>query len=585
MKKHPAGFRSITQRIVLALVLIILPFNIISVIVTIISLQNARQQMMTSVDNLLALSGQQLSGRMNAMNDFFYNLDSVYPAFRLYREQGERTADLAMAESNLASYFNMIVENDAFADVLFWQSGKYGRTYIGMSSLENDKCGRIFDCKEILKAWLETEEKGKYNLWGIVEIEGMTWLAKVYQYNDFYYGSLISLDEMEHQLKKACAYSGLEVSFSELSPGRVEQGRQTGTQPDGQPGEYPGRPSGKRLAVEKESKMGNFRMQVSVPFSQGYTNLSALQILCMGFVFLYILLIPVLIYLIHKMVLNPLARVSGAMERLKGGEQDYRLSTHPHEAEEFTAIGETFNGMADRISELRIANYEKELKRQEIELKNLQLQIRPHFLMNMFNLLYSFAQIESYQDIQKLALYLSEYFRYIFQSGKELQPFSLEINLIQKYMEIAEMRYPGCVEAVYEVDPEALETFVPPLLIHNFVENIFKHIVGYGRKIHLHIEAYTDGEETTFMIADDGPGMSRQMAEDINRGIFHKKDGERVHVGIENSYRRMKYFYGEKGSLTVVSEPGEGTCFTIVIPVESRTGAERTNDGAEREIQ
>ena len=82
MKKHPAGFRSITQRIVLALVLIILPFNIISVIVTIISLQNARQQMMTSVDNLLALSGQQLSGRMNAMNDFFYNLDSVYPAFR-----------------------------------------------------------------------------------------------------------------------------------------------------------------------------------------------------------------------------------------------------------------------------------------------------------------------------------------------------------------------------------------------------------------------------------------------------------------------------------------------------------------------
>ena len=83
------------------------------------------------------------------------------------------------------------------------------------------------------------------------------------------------------------------------------------------------------------------------------------------------------------MVLNPLARVSGAMERLKGGEQDYRLSTHPHEAEEFTAIGETFNGMADRISELRIANYEKELKRQEIELKNLQLQIRPHFLMNM----------------------------------------------------------------------------------------------------------------------------------------------------------------------------------------------------------
>lgn len=166
-----------------------------------------------------------------------------------------------------------------------------------------------------------------------------------------------------------------------------------------------------------------------------------------------------------------------------------------------------------------------------------------------------------------------------------MQPFSLEINLIQKYMEIAEMRYPGCVEAVYEVDPEAMETFVPPLLIHNFVENIFKHIVGYDKKIHLRIEAYTDGEETTFMIADDGPGMSREMAEGINRGIFRKKEDDRVHVGIENSYRRMKYFYGERGSLTVVSEPGEGTCFTIVIPAKSRAKAEITNDDEERGIQ
>lgn len=564
MKKQIRGFRSITQRIVLALIFIILPFNIISVIVTVISLQNARQQMMTSVDNLLELSLQQLSGRMNSMNDFFYNLDSIYPDFKLYREQGERTADLIMAESNLASYFNMTVENDAFADVLFWHSKRYGRTYIGMNSLENEKCGKILECKEILKAWLETEEKEKHNLWGIVEIEGMTWLTKVYRYNDFYYGSMISLDEMEYQLKKACSYSGLEVSFTHSKPLDTAEGKK----------------SGKRLAVEKESKMGNFRMQVSVPVSQGYTNLSALQILCMGFVFLYILLIPMLIYLIHRMILHPLARVSGAMERLRGGEQDYRMSVQPHEAEEFTAIGETFNSMADRISELRIANYEKELERQRIELKNLQLQIRPHFLMNMFNLLYSFAQIENYQNIQKLALYLSEYFRYIFQSGKELQPFSLEINLIQKYMEIAEMRYPGCVEAVYEVDPEALETFVPPLLIHNFVENIFKHIVGYDKKIHLRVEAYTDGEETTFMIADDGPGMSRQMAEDINRGIFHRKEGERVHVGIENSYRRMKYFYGDRGSLTVVSEPGEGTCFTIVIPVEGNVKEERTDGGS-----
>lgn len=559
MKKHTAGFRSITQRIVLVLVLIILPFNIISIITTIISLQDARRQMVTSVDNLLELSLQQITARMTSMNDFFYNLDTIYPDFRTYREQGERDGNLVIAETNLASYFNMTVENDAFADVLFWQSGKYGRTYIGMKSLENEKCGKILECKEILKAYLETEEKEKYSSWGIAETEGTTWLLKVYQRDDFYYGSLISLDELEHKLKKACSYSGLEILFEELN--LEPEAKRPSTETEKLSTEKG------RLSVEKECRMGRFRMKASLPAREGYTNLSPLQILCIGFVFLYVLLIPILIYLIHRMVLNPLKNISGAMEHLRSGEQDYRMALCPGDAQEFAAIGETFNGMADRINELRIANYEKELERQRVELKNLQLQIRPHFLMNMFNLLYSFAQIESYQNIQKLALYLSEYFRYIFQSGKELQPFSQELRLIQKYLEIAEMRYPGCVEVIYEVDPEAMETLIPPLLIHNFVENIFKHIVGYDKKIHLRIEAYADGEETTFMIADDGPGMPEQMTSNINHGIFQQKEDDRVHVGIENSYRRMRYFYGEKGSLTVVSEPGEGTCFTIIIPV------------------
>ncbi len=551
LKKYIPDFHSITQRIVLLLILIILPFNIISVITTVISLQNAREQVVISLDNLMGLSFQQLSGRLTTMNDFFYNLDKTNKDFRLYSKQEERNTQLAMAEVNLAVHFNSAVENSSFADVLFWRSGEYERTYIGMRSLNNEKCGKVLQCKNILKSYLETGEKDRYSSWGIARIEEMTWLLKVYRIDELYYGSLISLDELEYHLKEACSYSGLEVSFTE------ERTRNT--------------ISRGRLLVEKECVPGGFWMQVSVPVSESYANLSVFQILCFGFAFLYILLIPLLICLIHRMVLNPLTNVSRAMEHLRNGEQDYRMAVDFRDAEEFTAINETFNDMADRIRELRIANYEKELEKQRIELRNLQLQIRPHFLMNMFHLLYSFAQIENYQNIQKLALYLSEYFRYIFQSGKELQPFSMELDLIQKYLEIADMRYPDCFETVYEVDPEVLETSVPPLLIHNFVENIFKHIIGHDKKIQIRIEAYTDGEESTFMIADDGPGMDAQRQEDINQGIFRKRDDERMHVGIENSYRRIKFFYGERGSLTVVSEPGEGTCFTIIIPFSPGT--------------
>lgn len=550
--------KTITQKIVVLLILIILPFNVVSVITTGYSLDNARQQTVNSLKNVLELSVQQLDSRLSAMNDLFYNLDRNQPDFKLYQKQGERNTALVIAESSLAQYFNTIAENSAFADVLFWHSASYDKFYIGMDSLQNDKCSRTSKCKAMLRDFLETDEKLDYTRWKMVEIDGMLWLLKTYVEADFCYGSMFSLDELAYNLQKNSVYSDLNVQF-----GTVE------TQMTSEKG---------MLEASAVSDNSNIIIQMGVPEKEGYANLSVLQILCIVFIFLYILLIPLLIYLIHRMVLRPLKSVGGAMEHLRNGEQDYRIAPVTDTAE-FVEINETFNNMADRIQDLRIANYEKELERQRVELRNLQLQIRPHFLMNMFNLLYSFAQIESYQNIQKLALYLSEHFRYLFHSGKELQPFSRELDLIQKYMEIAAMRYPDCCEIIYEIDPEALEVEVPPLLIHNFVENIFKHIVNYDKKIHLRIEAYTDENEATFMIADDGPGMQPQMVEDINQGIFRVRQDDRVHVGIENSYRRIQYFYGGKGSLTVESELGEGTCFTILIPIGKETKDEFTDRG------
>ncbi|MDY3920129.1 MAG: histidine kinase [Candidatus Limivivens sp.] len=550
MKKHSFKQYSITQKLVIMLILIILPFNIVSIISNGYSLKNARQQTVSSMENIAGLAVQQLDSRLAAMNDFFYNLGRSQPDFQLYLKQGERNAALAIAESSLAHYFSTIAENSAFADVMFWQSTEYDKFYIGMDSLQNPKNHNVYQCKAILREFLETDQKLEYTEWKMVEIEGMLWVLKVYVQEGFYYGSMISLDEIAYNLQKSSVYSSLDIQF-ETKEEETDQ-------------------AAGMLCTSSDSRNSNIRMGMRVPEKEGYANLSAFQLLCIGFIFLYLLLIPILIYLIHRMVLRPLKEIRGAMEHLRSGEQDYRIPVTTETAE-FMEMEETFNSMADRIKELRIANYEKELERQRVELRNLQLQIRPHFLMNMFNLLYSFAQIESYQSIQKLALYLSEYFRYLFQSGKDLQPFSRELDLIQKYMEIAALRSPNCCETVYEIDPEAMDVEIPPLLVHNFVENIFKHAVNSEKTIHLRIEAYTDDQEATIMIADDGPGMDPRMVEDINHGIFRRQE-DRVHVGIENSWRRIQYFYGGKGSLTVESALGEGTCFTILIPIGGDEG-------------
>lgn len=329
-KKHITGWNSITKRIVLMLILLILPFNIVSIVTTMYSLRNAKQQTLSTMDNLSALAVQQLESRLSAMNDLFHNMDRIDSNFRLYKEQGIRDSKLVMAETDLASYFNTIVENKAFADVLFWKSTQYDRIYIGMDSLNNPKSDKIYEDKAKIKTFLEMEEIKEYNRWGVVEIQDMTWLIKVYVYNgDFYYGSMISLDELEYDLRRGSFFDELEIAFAN---------EQTDFEA----------PAG-MMCVERESSIGHFKIQMCVPESEGYTSLSPFQMLCFGFAFLYILLIPLLIYLIHRMILQPLKKVSQAMEHLRNGEQDYRMTIHMQDADEFVAVSQTFNDMADRI--------------------------------------------------------------------------------------------------------------------------------------------------------------------------------------------------------------------------------------------
>ncbi len=39
-------------------------------------------------------------------------------------------------------------------------------------------------------------------------------------------------------------------------------------------------------------------------------------------------------------------------------------------------------------------------------------------------------------------------------------------------------------------------------------------------------------------------------------------------MGLKNSYRRLKSYYGDKATLRIQSEKGEGTLVTVMIPVK-----------------
>lgn len=58
--------------------------------------------------------------------------------------------------------------------------------------------------------------------------------------------------------------------------------------------------------------------------------------------------------------------------------------------------------------------------------------------------------------IQEIILYLSDYFRYIFRSNKDLELYGKEQKVIEGYINMAQVRYPGGIEISYDYDPEIM---------------------------------------------------------------------------------------------------------------------------------
>ena len=552
MKIHKF-FGSITRQITLLVVCLVLPLNILVLAATGVSMDAVQRHSVQSIEATAALYRQQLDGRLTAVNSYFFNLneDSSFTLF--IQQRGDdpyrlaRSGVIRGAQGNLSSaeaadgYFFYAPKQDDLA--LVYEGG-----YAGLSMAE------VLDDRAALRECLGAVSWPEATGWQILEAGGSSWLFRFSRRGDFYYGAILSLTRLYEDIASTVPPAGAELLLA-AAPGEEEKGMTGVWEPLNQSGLW---------------------LHIAVPRSEVVRSLPAIQWVALVLACLYLLLIPALLLILNRRLLRPLLDIRRAMLKLGGGDQDYRLpEREPHLAREFNDIHRSFNQMAGSLHTLKIQNYEAALQKKELELKNLQLQIRPHFLLNTFNLIYSLAQLRDYKSIQKFVLYLTDYFRYLFREGASLAPFSQELDLIEKYLDVSAIRYPDCFTVTYDIDPKTHPVPVPPLLLHNFVENVFKHAMRLGEDIHIRISARLEAAMAAFTIEDDGAGMDPATVRQLNGGSFGA--GTNEHIGLQNSLRRLETVYGRKGLLWVDSAPGEGTRFTIRIPWE--------NPGNERKDQ
>ena len=328
---------------------------------------------------------------------------------------------------------------------------------------------------------------------------------------------------------------------------------------------------GKFLVVGEESGKAELALVTVLPNGEILQHLPLLRNLVYILTALSVLFVPLYFIFIRRTLLIPLNGLLAIMKRIRDGNMHFRVQ-RMHSPDELADVADTFNDMMDQIQRLQREVYEEQVRKQKAELQHLQLQLNPHFFMNTLNIIHSLAEMKKYGVIQDLVLRLVQYFRYILKSSWTFVALRDELNHVENYLRIQELRYPNNIRLEMDVPDILLHVQVPPLVIQTFVENTVKHtnvsVFPLIIRITISLTGEAGGAKLRIRIEDNGKGFDAAVLERLSASAESAGQEDGRHIGIRNVQRRLELLYGSDARIAFCNSPGATVDMTIPITTE-----------------
>jgi two-component system, LytTR family, sensor kinase len=182
----------------------------------------------------------------------------------------------------------------------------------------------------------------------------------------------------------------------------------------------------------------------------------------------------------------------------------------------------------------------------EAQLDALRMQLHPHFLFNALNSI-SVLMRRDVDAADRMLLQLSGLLRVtLSRSAAHEIRLRQELEILERYLEIEQIRFQDRLIVRTQVDPSALEALVPQLFFQPLVENAIRHgIADRETGGVIDISAERQNGMLHLQVRDNGPGLN------VSRGNLPEG------VGLSNTRSRLEYLYGS-GSRFEVCEAEEG---------------------------
>ena len=280
------------------------------------------------------------------------------------------------------------------------------------------------------------------------------------------------------------------------------------------------------------------------------------------------IIFAVIMFAICRWIMRPVNSLASKMENVGKGDFDTRVDING--CKEIKNLGASFNYMSERIQRLINDNYISKLNEQSSRLIALEAQINPHFLYNTLQAISTEALINDQSGIHEMVISLASILRYSIKGG-DLVRLSEEMEHVNKYIYLQQIRMGDNLETVIDIDPALNDCLIPKLGIQTLIENSIVHgVEGDVTSISIKLTCRpVDDDMLIIDVSDNGAGMSSDTLTGLLNSFKDKalSPTRTKGMGLANLYSRLIILYEGNSTLTIKSSPGEGTSVHISLPV------------------
>ena len=269
-------------------------------------------------------------------------------------------------------------------------------------------------------------------------------------------------------------------------------------------------------------------------------------------------------------LISPLRKLAGQADEVARGNFDIELTDYKSH-DEIGVVTNAFNQMVISIRQYigqiqERMEIERQLKEKELlmeahlkdaQLKYLQAQINPHFLFNTLNAGAQLAMMEeadkTYEYVQKMA----EFFRYNVKKGNDIVTVKDEIELVDNYIYILNVRFSGDIHYEKSIEEKVLDAPMPSMILQPIIENCINHgireMAGKGK---IWLTAFSFEGQPCISIRDNGIGMSAETIEKVLAGTYREEElsEDSNGIGMNNIIVRLQLFTETEDVIDIISE-------------------------------